>query len=163
MSIINKEGKLFGIINVIDLAVILLIAIVAIGGAYRLKSTSPDVISQNQMALVDVEIADVRQVTVDGFEIGDELYHYDKGQLFGKIVDKKVEKLQQAVPTSDGELVLADVPEKFKIILTIEGSAVNSKDKVTVGGEEIRIGGQYRLKNKKIAVFGTVLDTKLEK
>lgn len=163
MSVINKEGKLFGIINIIDLVVILLIAVVAIGGAYRLKKTSPDTISEDSKALVQVEVSDIRQPSVDGLQEGDELYHYDKSQYFGKIVKKEVENLKQPVATDDGRYVLADVPEKYRVLLTVEGDAKNSKDNMIIGGEEIRIGSQYRLKNKKIAVFGTVLGTEIEK
>ncbi len=162
MSLINKDGKLFGIINIIDLAVILLIAVVAIGGAYRLKKSSPDMVSQSNKALVQVEVTDVRQPSVDGIKEGDELYHYDKSQYFGKIVEKKVENLKQPVATDDGRLVLADVPEKYRVLLTVEGDAKSSKDITIIGGEEIRIGTQYRLKNKNIAMFGTVLGTEIE-
>lgn len=163
MGLINKEGKLFGIINIIDLAVIVLISVVVIGGAFRFKKAAPQVISEGQKALVTVEISEVRQPTVDGIEVGDEFYHYDKGQYFGKIVKKEVENYKEAVPTSEGKLVLSDVPEKFKLLLSIEASAVNSKDHLSIGGEQIRIGTQYRLKNKNISAFGTVFKVDIEK
>ncbi len=37
MRIVNEKGKLFGIINIIDLAVILIIALLIVGGTKRMK------------------------------------------------------------------------------------------------------------------------------
>lgn len=162
MGLINKEGKLFGIINVIDLAVIALIAVVAVGGLTRLKKVAPQVISEGQKAMVTLEISDVRQPTVDGVEVGDELYHYDKEQYFGKIVSKEVSNYEEAVPTSDGKMVLAEVPGKYKILLSIESTVVNSKDFLSIGGEQVRVGTQYRIKNKKVSTFGTVFKVDIE-
>lgn len=162
MGLINKEGKLFGIINIIDLAVIVLIAVVVVGGASRLKKAAPQVISESQKALLTIEVKDVRKPTVDNVEVGDELYYYDKGQYLGKIVKKEVSNYKEAVPTSEGKLVLSDVPEKYKMELIVESNAINSTDNINIGGEQVRVGTEYRMKNKNIAVFGTVFKIDIE-
>ena len=90
MKIINEKGKLFGIINIIDLGVILIIALLIGGGAKRMKK-NPGITAETKKALITIEVSDVRTPTVDGIVIGDPLYHYDKGEKIGDIVDKKVE------------------------------------------------------------------------
>lgn len=162
MGIINKKGKIFGIINVIDLAVIVLLALVVGGGISRFKRTAPQVIAQSQKAIVEVQISEVRQATVDAANVGDNVYHYDRGQLFGTIVDKKVENIQREVETSDGNIVLAEVPERYNVLLYIEADATDFTDNISIGGEQIRVGAQYRLKNKSIAVFTTVLNVEFK-
>lgn len=161
MKVVNEKGKLFGIINIIDLAVILIVALLAVGGAKRMKK-SPVATTESKKALITVEVSNVRTATVDGLVVGDPLYHYDKGQEFGKIVNKEVEPYKEPVESGDGRWILAEVPEKYAVILTIEANAKENADVVVVGGEQTRIGAQFRFKNRNVAVFGTVLGMEIE-
>ncbi|NLX61108.1 MAG: DUF4330 domain-containing protein [Tissierellia bacterium] len=161
MKIIDNKGKLFGIINVVDLVVILLVALVLYGGFTRLKK-SPTAEAESKKALVTLEISDVRNATVDGIQVGDPLYHYDKGTFFGTIVDKKVEPYKEPVESGDGRWVLAEVPGKYVVTLTVEAEAKDTEDVVIIGGEHTRIGTQFKLKNKKIAVFTTILGVEVK-
>lgn len=161
MRIIDEKGKLFGIINIIDLTVLLIIVLLVGGGIKRAK-TKPELITETKKALITVEVSEIRKPTVDALVVGDSFYHYDKGVLLGKIVDKKVEPYKEAVESGDGKWVLAEVPEKYVVKLTIEADAKVTPDLVSVEGEHIRVGTQFRLKNKKVAIFGTILDVEVE-
>jgi len=161
MKIINEKGKLFGIINIIDLIVIVVLALLITGGVKRVKTTRPDMVSETKKATVTIEISEIRNATVEGLAVGDPIYHYDKGNYFGKIVDVKVEPFKEAVE-SDGKWVNREVPEKYVATLTVEAEAVETPDVVIIGGEQTRIGHQFRLKNKKVAVFGTILGVEVE-
>lgn len=161
MKIIDKKGKLFGIINIVDLVVVLLVALLIYGGVTRLKK-SPVAEADTKKALVTVEISNVRMASVDGIEVGDPLYHYDRGTLFGTIVDKEVEPYREPVESGDGRWILAEVPEKYVVTLTVEADARDSENVVIIGGEHIRIGTQFRLKNKKVAVMSTILGVEVE-
>ncbi len=163
MKIIDKKGKIFGFINIIDLVVILILGIVIVGGVSRFRKAAPQIVEQNQKALIELEVSEIRQPSVDGLQVGDELFHYDKGQYFGKIVDIKIENFKEAVSTSDGKIVLADVPGKYNALVYVEANAVDTTNAIVVGGEQLRIGAQYRLKNKKVAVFGTIFKVDIVK
>ncbi|QIB26941.1 DUF4330 domain-containing protein [Caloranaerobacter azorensis] len=157
MKIIDNKGRIFGLINIIDLTVLLIFVLLIVGGGYKLSKSKPNVVAEGQKVLVKLEISNVRKPTVDGIEEGAILYHYDRGQVFGKIVEKKVKNFKEAVTTSDGKIVMADVPGKYVIDLTVEADAVITDQVIIVGGEHTRIGTQFRLKNKNVAVFATVL------
>ncbi|NLY66775.1 MAG: DUF4330 domain-containing protein [Tissierellia bacterium] len=161
MKIIDNKGKLFGIINIVDLLVILLVALLVYGGVTRLKK-SPIAEAETKKAIVTLEISDVRSATVDGIQVGDPLYHYDRGTLFGTIVDKRVEPYREPVESGDGRWVLAEVPEKYVVTLIVEADAKDTDDVVIIGGEHTRIGTQFKLKNKKIAVFSTILGVEVQ-
>lgn len=161
MKIINEKGKLFGIINIIDLIVIVVLALLITGGVKRVRTTRPDMVSETKKATVTIEVSEIRNATVEGLVVGDPIYHYDKGNYFGKIVDVKVEPFKEAVE-SDGKWVNAEVPEKYVATLTVEADAVETPDVIIIGGEQTRIGHQFRLKNKKVAVFGTILGVEVE-
>src|SRR5690554_1165418 len=89
MKIINEKGKLFGLINIIDLAVVMILGLLVVGGAMRMKS-KPIVVSETSKAYITYEVQDIRMVSVDNIEVGDPLYHYDKGDFVGTIVEKEV-------------------------------------------------------------------------
>lgn len=161
MKIINEKGKLFGIVNIIDLIVILLIGLLIIGGILRMRQR-PTSTTEAKKAEITVEVPDVRTPSVEGLVIGDPVYHYDKGELLGTIVDKKVEPYKEPVESGDGKWVLAEIPEKYVVTLTVEANVRENSDVVIAGGEQIRIGTQFRLKNRNVAVMGTILGVEVE-
>ncbi len=161
MKIINEKGKLFGLINVIDLIVLVILALLISGGVKRVRNAKPEMVSEPKKTLVTVEVSEVRKPTIDGLVVGDPLYHYDKGTYFGEIVDVKVDSYKEPVE-GDGKWILADVPEKYVATLTVEADGIETNDAIIVGGEQTRIGHQFRLKNKRVAVFGTILGVEIE-
>ncbi|NLW40856.1 MAG: DUF4330 domain-containing protein [Tissierellia bacterium] len=161
MKIMDEKGKLFGIINIIDLTVILVIALLVFGGVKRLKAR-PVSIAEDKKALLTIEVSDIRKPTVDSIVVGDPLYHYDKGQLIGTIVDKKVEPYKEPVESGDGRWILAEVPEKYAVIMTVEASVKENPDVVIAGGEQVRVGAQFRVKNRNVTFFGTILGVEVE-
>lgn len=157
MRIIDKKGKLFGLINIIDLTVLLVLAVLIIAGGSRLLKTTPQISAETKKGVIEFEISKVRQQTIDGIQEGDILYHYDRGQVFGKVIKKEVTSYMQPVETNNGELKMAEVPGKFDIILQIESDVIDTPGVVIVGGEHTRVGTGFRIKSKNVAVFGYVL------
>lgn len=155
MKIINEKGKLFGIINIIDLTVLLVMALLVVGGIQRMKSR-PIVVDETSKALITYEVSDVRIMSVENIVEGDDLYHYDRGGYVGKIVEVDYEPYKEPVELN-GQWVDAEVPNKYVVTFTVEADVKDNPDVVLVGGEQTRIGTQYRLKNKRIAFFGTVI------
>lgn len=150
---IDKKGKLFGLINIIDLAVLLaLIAIVAVG---LKRMEGPQVSATiNKKGIVTYEISDVRQVTVDNIQEGDPLYHYDKNVYIGDILTKEVRPYTEEVEY-EGQWINAEVPGKFSVIIEVDAEVQENDQFYTVGGEQTRVGIPYRMKNKSFAAFGT--------
>lgn len=155
MKVINEKGKLFGLINIIDLAVVLILGLLVVGGAMRMK-TKPIVVSESSKANITYEVSDIRMVSVDNINVGDPLYHYDKGDFIGTIIEKEVEPYTEPLE-KDGEWINAEVPGKYVVTFKVEADVKDNPDVIVVGGEQTRVGIQYRMKNKNIAFFGTAL------
>ena len=155
MKIISEKGKLFGIINIIDLVVVLILGLLIFGGVKRMRS-KPIIVSETSKAYITFEIVDVRMPTVEGIVVGDPLYHYDKGEYLGTIAEKEVVPYTEPLE-SNGEWVNAEIPSKYSVIFKVEADVSDNPDVIVAGGEQTRIGVEYRLKNKKIAVMATVL------
>lgn len=155
MKIINEKGKLFGIINVIDLSVLLIIGLILVGGISRMKS-KPIIASETTEGTLTFEVMNIRMVSVENIVIGDPIYHYDKGTYIGEIVEVSHKPYKEPVELN-GEWIDAEVPDKYVATLKVKSQIKDSPDVVIAGGEQVRVGAQFRLKNKKATFFGTVL------
>lgn len=160
MKIVNEKGKLFGLINIIDLVVVLILALIVVGGASRLK-TKPIIVNEDSKAVITFEVSDVRMATIENIVVGDPIYHYDKGGFIGNITDVKVEPYKEPVE-SNGQWINAEIPEKYVATFTVDADVRDNPDVIVSGGEQTRIGIQFRVKNKRIAFFGTVMKIEVQ-
>ena len=160
MKIVNEKGKLFGIINIIDLIVIIILVLLISGGVKRAKS-KPEVIGESKKALLTIEIKNARKSIVNGFTVGENLYYNDKDNLIGEITDIQVEPYTKKVMV-EGEWKTKKVPEKYVITLNVKVDALETPDAIVVGEEEVRIGEEFDLKAKKVVASGTILDIEIQ-
>lgn len=160
MKVINEKGKLFGIINIIDLSVLLIIGVLVFGGVQRMK-TKPIIVADSSKAIITFEISNVRMATVENIIVGDPLYHYDKGGYIGKIIEVDYSPYTEPV-ILDGRWIDAEVPEKYVVSIKLDADVKDNPDVIIAGGEHTRIGVQFRVKNKKVAVFGTILGIEIK-
>lgn len=107
---IDKKGKIFGKINVIDCLFLLILIVAIAGGITRFKDSSITVesTSKGKMTLL---VDNVRTPSVENITEGQDLYSYDKGVFMGKIVGKTVRSYEDAVEY-EGQWVNAPVPDK---------------------------------------------------
>lgn len=149
---IDKKGKLFGKINIIDLLFLLILIVAVVGGISRFKDSAISVesTSKGKMTLL---IDEVRAPSVENITEGQDLYSYDKGIFMGKIVGKTVRPYEEAVEYK-GQWVNAPVPEKYSIYVDVNVDIKESDKSYVVGSEEIRVGNEYRVKTKTSAFTG---------
>lgn len=166
MKIIDEKGRLFGLINVIDLIIIIVLVMLIGGGAKRMKNPEIEVEDkekgEEKVATITLEIDKVREHIVDGVVVGDDLYHDKKGGKFGEIIDKKVENQQERVKGSDGQYKYQDVPDRYKVTLIIEAKAEDTPREIIIGDKAARVGSKLDFKNKKVKFTGTIIDLVLE-
>lgn len=153
MKIIDKKGRLFGVINLIDLLFILLVVGAVVFGVKRVGGTrvANEPAQPGHMTLM---VRNVRKVTVDNIKPGDKLYHYDKGVYLGEITDVRVEPLKDTTEYQ-GQFILAEVPDKYEVYIDVKAEVSENDQTYTIGGEQIKIGNEYRVKSKTSAFFGT--------
>lgn len=156
MKIIDKKGRLFGLINIVDLLIIiLLLALVAVG-VKRFGNKAAVGEATTKKGLITAEIKDVRDVTAKNVKVGDPIYDYDKGTLIGKILTAEVEPYKDKTEYQ-GKFFNSEVPGKYRVIMTIDADVKETQDFYQVGTEQIRVGAEMRIKNKSISSFMTIL------
>ena len=114
MKIINEKGKLFGLINIVDLLVLIAAVAVAAGVGYKLfapqikESVQPQV---ELTAIVRVRGATPFLVTEveRNSQVGKQLVS-GNSYVNGTIEDMKIEDYAQQVTTADGRIVTAVEP-----------------------------------------------------
>lgn len=155
MKIVDNKGRLFGIINIIDLLVLLAVVALVVIGVSRMGKGIVTT-STTKEGIVTYEISDIRQVTVDNIIVGDPIYHYDKGTYIGEIVDVRIEPLKEKVD-HNGRWIEAEVPRRFVALVDVKANLEETDQYYVAGGEQTRVGIQFRLKNKNFASFGVVM------
>lgn len=156
MKIIDKKGRLFGLINIVDLLIIvLLLALVAVG-VKRFGNKAAVGEATTKKGVITAEIKDVRDVTAKNVKVGDPIYDYDKGTLIGKILTAEVEPYKDETEYQ-GKFYNSEVPGKYRVIMTIDADIKETQDFYQVGTEQVRIGAEMRIKNKTITTFMTIL------
>lgn len=142
--------------NVVDALVILIIfALLAFGG-YKLFFVNRGVAEQNGEIEYQILVEKVRTPTAEAFHEGQVVRDVQSNVALGKIIKKEVSPSQEAVPTADGRMVLATVPEKYNVLLTLRSRAVISENNIMVGSVEIKIGAPVKIKTNLASSTGVI-------
>ncbi len=149
--------------NIVDVMVLLIIGALIVFGAYKLFFVNTAVAQQNGEIEYQLLVEKVRKPTVEAFREGDTVRETQSNAALGKIVKKEVMPYKEAVPTADGRLVLAEVPEKYDVLLTLRSPAVVSENNVMVGSVEIKIGASLKVKTTLASSTGIIYGAKIIK
>ena len=158
--IIDKNGKLFGKVSIIDLAILLIVILVALGVGYKVVLSRTIVSGDFKNVVYETKVSSIRQVSVDKLKVGDEVYDDLTDAPLGKILDVKVENAKDYIRKQDGSVVRADKPDAFDVILTVSAKAnpldygymVYNKTRVVPGGELKIKGNMIVLESRVISI-----------
>ena len=140
----DKNGKIFGKVSIIDLLVLLAVIVGAIGFSVRFFSTAAENVNENTKCEYVVEIQDVRAFTVDALAKKGVVTEKKSGGIIGEITN--VESKKYALPhvLSNGRVILVDIPEKYSVEVTV------------VGEGNVTSGGYYIGENVELSVGSTI-------
>ena len=159
MKIINEKGKLFGLINIVDLLVLVAAIAVVAGVGYKLfapqikESVQPQV---ELTAIVRVRGATPFLVTEveRNSQVGKQLVS-GNSYVNGTIEDMKIEDYAQQVTTADGRIVTAVDPDK-DIVFTIKTTVPKGTATPSIGTQEVRAGRTFIVKTNDFETSGNV-------
>ena len=135
MKIIDKQGRLFGKISVIDLIVIAVVVILAAALYMKrnvMEHTSPSVPTTG--IVYEVRVPSVRDELLDEFQVGDKVYDKDNdsGNAIGTIIDIRVEPNRQPASFADGSYQVAEVEGRNDVYLTLSADGLESNGRYYV-------------------------------
>lgn len=162
MKIIDKNGKLFGKINIVDLAVVL-IAVLAIA-FIGIRMTGGKAETSTKTAEYTFKIERVRQQTVDAWAknaVG--IVDAESKDLMGDITSISYEPARELVKKSDGTYTIAEHTDRYDVTLTIE-IGVNETDAgyYTENNIYIAAGKELGLSNGYAQSFGAITNVNIK-
>ncbi|MBR5153099.1 MAG: DUF4330 domain-containing protein [Clostridia bacterium] len=136
-----KNGKLFGKISIVDIAVVLLLAVLVAGVILRIGGNSGEVISGATYECV-VKVESVRQYTVDALTKGGEVYDKTTKEYIGTITGVTTEPATDHLLMADGSHKVVPVDNRYHAYVTIafqgketpEGYFTSSNQQMYAGG-----------------------------
>ncbi len=161
--ILDKNGKLFGKVSIVDILVLLVI-IVGIAGALLTVSyiKNEKVVSDSSKMLISTQtesdkleiglkLYGVRDITRDAIVVGDSVYSTKTDDLIGVITRIDSEPATQNIATDNGEIINTVIPEKYNVTIIVE---TNGKETdtgfYTDTGVHILYGKDYEIKTSTI-------------
>lgn len=156
--IIDKQGKLFGKINIIDLFIVfIIISAVAILG---IKLSSGATTGGTTVPVTyTVKVEGIRKTSEEYFVPGEKVYN-DKDEFMGEIVE--VTNVKEAVRyelKSNGEYAVVTDPSRIDLEVTIKANATENDKGFYIGGKiSVLAGSTKNLTTKDIEFHGTIID-----
>jgi len=158
MKLVDERGRFLGLINVIDLLVVLAILLVVGGVAYKLLVPA----GRTAATTVEAEILvpKVHPAVAAAVRPGDRLVA-GNAYVQAEIKTVRATPARVATPRSDGTLALAEDPQLRDLYITVNGTAKMAGPTLTLAGQELRAGRDFYVKSMTYEVKGTVLQVTL--
>ncbi|AMA72035.1 MULTISPECIES: DUF4330 domain-containing protein [Aneurinibacillus] len=150
MKAIDQKGRIFGVINILDLFLILLLIAALIFAGLKFTKSEEIAIgptTQKEVTYVLYNSAE-HPFVVDQIKKGDIIKDKDKGLKIGEVVNVEKKPGKVAVTTADGRMVMSTVPEKYSVYITVKtkaaisgSTAVGEGDNPLLAGSKLTIKG----------------------
>ena len=158
---IDKNGKVFGKINIIDLIVILvIIAAVAMFGVSRLSNRGENVaaVPEGQSTYITFYAEEVSDFVVDKLEEGAKVYDVEMKSELGEVVSFDVAPAVSYASNSDGDLVLTS-REKYKSVkITAKVNGIPTDYGVSVNDNQYGVGHSLTIRAGAAKIYLRVYD-----
>lgn len=162
MALIDGKGRLFGKINIVDLLIVLLILSIAAGAYVVFFGGSDKQVVETSKVVYDFEITNVNKDFVNAITPGDPIRDNVRGDELGTVVSKVSRKATMLnEDLINGRYVIAEVPDAYDVVITIEGKANITSANIIVGGAEVKVGKKFSIKGKGYANQGFVINMTL--
>ncbi len=159
--IVNKEGKLFGKVSIIDIIVVLAIVVAALGIYNRFVSSGSKVETVTQKIEYTMIVKGVRQGTVDALAKGGKVYDAETKEYFGEIIGSEHTVATDYEEMPNGEIVSVELPEKFDVTVTVNiDGKVNDSGYYTGTNAPITIGSRHVFYSKYAKTTGEIMSVK---
>lgn len=161
--IIDEKGRLFKKINIVDLAIILIIAVSICATVYKFGfSKHKSVATSDTKITYVVKVKAIRDVAESALNVGDSVFEKTTKKPIGKIIDKRKEIAKEVVNMADGSLQKeVEIPEKYDVYLTIEDEGIVSDEGYFLDGNyQIGVFSSINLFTRTVDTSATVLQIK---
>ncbi|MGO0123575.1 DUF4330 domain-containing protein [Desulfothermobacter acidiphilus] len=159
MRLIDNQGKILGLINVLDLFLVLLLLLVVGGLTYKLLLPRSSV-APTKVTFV-VEVPHLTPEMAELVHVGDRMVA--GSEYTGvKVIAVKIEPALTTETNSQGQRVQAYDPYFKDLYVTLQGETPLTTANIRMGNQEIRAGREYYVKSLTYEFKGTITKVSLE-
>lgn len=151
MKLIDDKGRIFGLVNYIDLFLIL--AVLFVLGRFVLvdgEGAFPDGLNSDSSKEVEIlyYVKGVKDVSTNGVQIGDVFRDVTTNNVIGEVT--KIDIQPSSIMTTDekGNVVYSEIPDRFDMYVTIKGMGQITDNEIKVANEEIKIGKTSQIQSR---------------
>ncbi len=160
--ILDKNGKIGGKISIIDIAVILLVIVVAAGIAVRYGSSVTEAVESDKVFEYVVRVSSVRDYTVNALEKKGKITDKKSEQDLGEITDVRVEDARFQSTTASGDVVETTLPDRYTCYVTIQARGKESDDSYIMHDTtELSVGRSVDIFSKYVRTSGEIVSVKV--
>lgn len=160
MKLMDKDGRLFGLVSIVDVLVVAVVAVLAVSLYVKAQKPHTSAVVENTPITYQMLLMNQPKYVVDAIREGDQMFDKDRttnGSL-GTITDIQVTDGTRQAEFSDGTLAVVPSTGWYNILLTIEGSGL-----VSEGGNyslnriyEIGVNSSRNFNTKYASFVGTI-------
>lgn len=155
--ILDKNGKIFGKINIIDLLVILAILAGIIGFGARFASKAAEDVKKKVQFSYVVQVDGVRIYTVDALLKKGIVTDTKTESVVGEITDVEYKPYVESMLTASGERISVEVPDSYSVIVTVNSEGNESDSGYFVGENiELSVGSTMSMTTKYVNTSGRI-------
>ena len=164
MKLIDRSGRLFGKISVIDLLVVAVVAVMAVALNFKNTQTSTGASVQEESVTFQIRVRGVRSFVAASIAEGDGLYdqnYSSGGKALGEITEIQVERDPGTVTASlhDGTVIMAEAEDTVDLLLTLKGSGLRDGKRVIINRiYDLGVNSSRTYYTQRAQFVGTVAD-----
>ncbi|MDL2248409.1 DUF4330 domain-containing protein [Tyzzerella sp. OttesenSCG-928-J15] len=154
--IIDKDAKIFGKINIIDLCIVLVVIAGVIFAAVKFTDGATTVISGgSDMRHYEMKffVEEVENFRVENMQIGDNLYDDSKNLFLGKITNLDINDAIIYNADAEGNTVKSDKPGYSSMEITTELDATPFENGVNINGNRYGVGHSLTIRAGKSFIY----------
>ena len=164
MKLIDRNGRLFGKISVIDLLVVAVVAVMAVALWFKDSQPHTGTSVAEQTITFQVRARGLRSYVAGAVQVGDGLYDKDYssgGKAIGRITDVQVERTPgTALATlNDGTAAVVELEDSADLLITVEGSGLISGKSWSINRVyDLGVNSSRTYQTKRAQFTGMVVD-----
>ncbi len=148
--------------NVMDAVIVAVLLVVIVAGVLLLGGGSGGVLSGKQedakTIRLQVELREQEEDYTKLLKVGDVVMVGVKEKMETKVTKVEVKPaVNLAYDLNQGRVYETEVPERYDLLVTLEGEGTESETAVKINGVEAHVGAEAVLKSKNWAGVGTFL------
>jgi hypothetical protein len=161
VKIIDEKGRIFGLINYLDLMVLLIVALLA-GKFFVLDNdeNAKELLQSqsNKEILLTYYIKGIKEISVNSVKEGDVFRDVETGSILGEVVKKEVANSQIQTTDTEGNVIYSIIPDRYDLILTLKskGNVTETDRDIKVSNVDVQIGRSMLIESKLIRFMAVI-------